>query len=92
MLAYVYEFRDLIMGMVKKIKEKSKDDQGLKESKAGKKPVKMEICYLCHKEFDMNQADASRYRYGKFPLCDYCAEFYGFYFDDPDKIKREKID
>ena len=78
------------LGMVKKIKE-NKDRQGGK-LKADKKPVKMEICYLCHKEFDMNQDDASRYRYGKFPLCDYCAEFYGFYFDDTDKRKREKMD
>jgi hypothetical protein len=78
--------------MVKKIKEKSRDDQGPGKLNADKKSVKMEICYLCHKEFDMNLDDSSRYRYGKFPLCDYCAEFYGFYFDDPDKRKREKID
>lgn len=78
--------------MVKKIKEKSRDDQGPGKLNADKKSVKMEICYLCHKEFDMNLDDASRYRYGKFPLCDYCAEFYGFYFDDPDKRKWEKID
>jgi hypothetical protein len=77
---------------VRKIKEKNRDYQDRGKLKEDTKPVKMEICYLCHKEFDMNQADASRYRYGKFPLCDYCAEFYGFYFDDPDKRKREKID
>ncbi|MEN6329972.1 MAG: hypothetical protein ABFC91_06745 [Methanobacteriaceae archaeon] len=78
--------------MVKEINEQENGDQDHKQSKNGEKPVKMEICYLCHKEFDMNQDDASRYRYGKFPLCDYCAEFYGFYFNDPDKRKREKID
>lgn len=78
--------------MVKKIKENNSNEQGHDELKTAKKSVKMEICYLCHKEFGMNQDDASRYRYGKFPLCDYCAEFYGFYFDDPDKRRREKFD
>nr|WP_243686939.1 hypothetical protein [Methanobacterium formicicum] len=36
----------------------------------------------------MNKDDGSRYRYGKFPLCAYCAEFYGFYFDDPGQKKK----
>jgi hypothetical protein len=78
--------------MVNKIQKKNKDDKGHGDLIADEKPVKMEICYLCHKEFDMNQDDASRYRYGKFPMCDYCAEFYGFYFEDPDKRKMEKIE
>ncbi|BDZ70346.1 hypothetical protein [Methanobacterium petrolearium] len=38
----------------------------------------------------MNKDDGSRYRYGEFPLCAFCAEFYGFYFDDPGQKKREK--
>ncbi|MDR3063393.1 MAG: hypothetical protein LBU40_04555 [Methanobrevibacter sp.] len=40
---------------------------------------KIEICYLCGKEFDMNASDKTYYRYGKYPICDYCSDFYGFY-------------
>lgn len=38
----------------------------------------------------MNKDDGSRYRYEKFPLCAYCAEFYGFYFDDPGQKRKEE--
>jgi hypothetical protein len=55
------------------------------------KSEKIETCYTCGKKFDINKNDGSRYRYGKFAMCAYCAEFYGFYFDDPDQKKREKI-
>jgi hypothetical protein len=37
----------------------------------------------------MNKEEGSRYRYEKFPLCAYCAEFYGFYFNDPGQKRRE---
>lgn len=40
---------------------------------------KIETCYMCHQEFDINKDDMSHYHYGKFPMCDYCSEFYGFY-------------
>jgi hypothetical protein len=45
------------------------------------KREKVEICYFCHKKFDMNKDDSSRYKYGKYPMCDYCSQFYGFYSD-----------
>ncbi len=43
------------------------------------KPEKIETCYFCLQKFDMNKADSSHYKYGKFPMCDYCSQFYGFY-------------
>ena len=43
------------------------------------KPEKIETCYFCLQKFDMNKNDLSHYKYGKFPMCDYCSQFYGFY-------------
>lgn len=43
------------------------------------KPEKIETCYFCNKKFDMNKDDYSHYKYGKYPMCDYCSQFYGFY-------------
>ncbi len=43
------------------------------------KPEKIETCYFCLQKFDMNKDDCSHYKYGKFPMCDYCSQFYGFY-------------
>ena len=54
------------------------------------KSEKLETCYTCGKKFDINKNDGSRYRYGKYAMCAYCAEFYGFYFDDPNQKNREK--
>ena len=34
------------------------------------------------KKFDMNKSELAYYRKGKFPICDYCAEFYSFYRED----------
>jgi hypothetical protein len=51
------------------------------ETKEIIKREKVEICYFCHKKFDMNKDDLSHYKYGKFPMCGYCSEFYGFYTD-----------
>jgi hypothetical protein len=53
-------------------------------------PEKIETCYTCGKKFDMNKEEGARYRCEKYPLCAYCAEFYGFYFDDPGQKRREK--
>lgn len=47
--------------------------------KSEDKPVKIETCYFCLQKFDMNKDDCSHYKYGKFPMCDYCSQFYGFY-------------
>jgi len=51
------------------------------ETKEIIKREKVEICYFCHKKFDMNKDDSSHYKYGKYPMCDYCSQFYGFYSD-----------
>ncbi len=49
---------------------------------------KIETCYTCGKKFDMNKEEGARYRCEKYPLCAYCAEFYGFYFDDPGQKRK----
>ncbi|MDI6723413.1 MAG: hypothetical protein QMD61_02065 [Methanobacterium sp.] len=56
------------------IEENKKDFGSEKEIKE-----KIEVCFICHKKFNINADDESYYRQGKFPLCAYCAEFYGFY-------------
>jgi hypothetical protein len=70
-------------GKNKEVDQTSTEDQNPKSEK-------IETCYTCGKKFDMNKDDGSRYRYQKFPMCAYCAEFYGFYFDDPEQKRREK--
>jgi hypothetical protein len=42
---------------------------------------KIETCYFCLKKFDINKDDLSHYKFGKYPMCAYCSEFYGFYAD-----------
>lgn len=75
-----------------KIQENSvKNDELHKNpNKKQSKTEKIETCYTCGKKFNMNKEEGSRYRYEKYPLCAYCAEFYGFYFDDPGQKRREK--
>ena len=67
--------------MDNKNKEKNKED--IKEFKSisdeNSDEEKIEICFICHKKFDINKDDESYYRHGKYPMCAYCAEFYGFY-------------
>jgi hypothetical protein len=46
------------------------------------KPEKIETCYFCLQKFNMNKDDCSHYKYGKFPMCDYCSQFYGFYDEE----------
>lgn len=43
---------------------------------------KIETCFICGKEFDMNKAELGYYRNGKYPICDFCADFYRFYNED----------
>ena len=43
---------------------------------------KIETCFICGKEFDMNNSELAYYRNGQFPICDFCAEFYSFYKED----------
>ena len=49
---------------------------------------KIETCFICGKKFDMNKADLAYYRNGRFPICDFCADFYRFYGEDLN-IKKE---
>lgn len=46
------------------------------------KEEKIEVCYTCGKEFDMNSDEGAHYHYGKYPMCGYCSNFYGFYKED----------
>lgn len=50
-----------------------------KNNENSKKKVKIETCYLCGIEFDINADDASHYHNGEYPMCSYCSEAYGFY-------------
>ncbi len=66
------------------------EDENLDIFTGKETPEKIETCYTCGKKFDMNKEEGARYRCEKYPLCAYCAEFYGFYFDDPGQKRREK--
>lgn len=57
-----------------KIEENKEDFGSEKEVKE-----KIEVCFICHKEFNINADDESYYWKNKYPFCAYCAEFYGFY-------------
>ena len=57
-------------------------EKGIKDDEVKNKVEKIEICYFCLRKFDMNKDNLSYYKYGKYPMCGYCAEFYGFYSDD----------
>ena len=67
--------------MDNKNKGKNEEDKKGFESISDEKAFeeKIEICFICHKKFDINKDDESYYRHGKYPMCAYCAEFYGFY-------------
>lgn len=69
---------------------KTSNEKPNSEKENGEVNEKIETCYTCGKKFDMNKDDGSRYRYENFPLCAYCAEFYGFYFDDPGQKRKEE--
>lgn len=49
------------------------------DAKSKSKEPKMEICYTCGKEFDMNNEEGAHYHYDEYPMCGYCSNFYGFY-------------
>lgn len=55
-----------------------------KISQSPEKKERIETCFTCNKKFNINCDDLSHYHYGKYPMCDYCSHFYGFY-------KQEKI-
>ncbi|MDO5849962.1 MAG: hypothetical protein Q4P14_01995 [Methanobacteriaceae archaeon] len=49
------------------------------DAKSESKEPKIEICYTCGKEFDMNNEEGAHYHYDEYPMCGYCSNFYGFY-------------
>jgi hypothetical protein len=65
----------------KDLKNIKKHDNDVENKSKENKTEKIETCYFCLQKFDMNQDDLSCYKYGKYPMCDYCAQFYGFYSD-----------
>lgn len=59
--------------------DKTSDESTETNDQPEGKPEKIETCYFCLQKFDINKDDCSHYKYGKFPMCDYCSQFYGFY-------------
>lgn len=51
-------------------------------------PAKIETCYFCQRKFNINKDDLSHYKYGKYPMCAYCTEFYGFYSENLQLSKK----
>jgi hypothetical protein len=78
-----------------KINNKDQTEKTSKHKKEGidvpnkndDKSEKIETCYFCLQKFDINKDDCSHYKYGKFPMCDYCSQFYGFYEEN---LKKEE--
>jgi len=60
--------------------EKEKTEENEKDFGSEKEVrEKIEVCFICHKKFNINADDESYYWKDKYPFCAYCAEFYGFY-------------
>jgi hypothetical protein len=57
----------------------SEDLAKTEQSENSDKSEKIETCYICNKKFDINADDLSHYHYDKYPMCDYCSDFYRFY-------------
>lgn len=77
-------FKIEIHNSERKSSVKEKEDMHEEVENKGKvkfKNEKIETCYFCYKKFNINKDDSSHYKYGKYPMCAYCAEFYGFYSD-----------
>lgn len=85
---YFYSMDD-IMDMENSQNDRKEENEDLIES--GQKEVKMEVCYTCGKEFDMNSDEGAHYHYGEYPMCGYCTNFFGFYKEDlmDDKANKE---
>ena len=75
----IYEYDSKFWGV--KIDNEKTHDKCCFNEENNNKSEKIETCYFCLKEFDINKDDSSHYKYGKFPMCAYCSEFYGFYSD-----------
>ena len=80
---------DDIMDLDNTQKDNNQNKEKIEESDV--KEVKMEICYTCGKEFDMNSDEGAHYHYGEYPMCGYCTNFFGFYKEDlmDENIKKE---
>ncbi len=80
---------DDIMDLDNNQKDNNQNKEKIEESDV--KEVKMEICYTCGKEFDMNSDEGAHYHYGEYPMCGYCTNFFGFYKEDlmDENIKKE---
>ena len=72
---------DDIMDFEKNNINKNQNNDEIIESNENKE-VKMEICYTCGKEFDMNSDEGAHYHYGEYPMCGYCTNFFGFYKEE----------
>ncbi|WP_297979533.1 hypothetical protein [uncultured Methanobrevibacter sp.] len=57
-------------------------EEEISDNKSNSGEKKMEVCYTCGKEFDMNSDEGAHYHYDKYPMCGYCSNFYGFYQED----------
>ncbi|MDR3223906.1 MAG: hypothetical protein LBT66_09290 [Methanobrevibacter sp.] len=58
------------------------ENKKIKNGNSNRKAVKLETCYLCNQEFDINKDDSSHYHYEKYPMCANCSEYYGFFNND----------
>jgi len=71
----------IIQQEVLKITNQNHENQSNNECSLIEGEKKIETCYFCLKKFDINKNDESHYKFGKYPMCAYCSEFYGFYSD-----------
>lgn len=70
--------------------ENNNEDHNQEEKTQSDKEAKIETCYTCGKEFDMNSDEGAHYHYGEYPMCGYCTNFFGFYKEDmmDNKVKK----
>ena len=76
-----YQNSKLLAGSIGAVDIKMQSGGGYPEPKE-EKEEKIEVCYTCGKEFDMNSDEGAHYHYGKYPMCGYCTNFFGFYQED----------
>lgn len=62
----------------------------MSEENKNNKTEKIETCYGCGIEFNMDKDDSSHYHYGKYPLCNRCSEYYAFFDEGYKKTDKEE--